>query len=84
MKRRGATKLEGQAKEQRREKGEEEGKALSPHGESGGSRQVGAPRRGEARPSAVSGVPPTRSAQQGARPKKHSPDVHFERPGYVN
>ena len=55
MKRRGATKLEGEAKEDRREKGEEEGKALSPHGEARGGRQV-APRRGETR---LSAAPPT-------------------------
>ena len=56
MKRRGATKL---AKEERREKREEEGKALSPHGGARGGRQVGARRRGETRLSAAPGVPPT-------------------------
>ena len=59
MKRRGATKLEGEAKEERREKRQEEGKAVSPHGGARGGRQVGDSGRGETRLSAAPGVSPT-------------------------
>ena len=59
VKKKGVTKLEGEAKEEKREKREEEGNALLLHGGAQGGRQVGAPRRGETRLSAAPAVPPT-------------------------